>query len=78
MFEPQEKNPERLLPAGQMNPVVKWAYLLVINAVVFGATFAISYIFFDQGTAGAKIIAEIVTIITLLFSVFYWIKNKDK
>ncbi|PIS42313.1 MAG: hypothetical protein COT24_04120 [Candidatus Kerfeldbacteria bacterium CG08_land_8_20_14_0_20_40_16] len=78
MFEPQEKDPERLLSAGAANPVLKLIYILVINAVVFGVIYTVVYLLFEQNSANSKIAAETVTIITLIISLIFWVKNKNK
>lgn len=78
MFGPQQKDPEKLLPAGRINPNLKLVYIIVINAVVFGVIYAVAYIFFNQNNAESKIAAEVVTIITLVISLIYWIKNRNK
>ena len=78
MFEPQEKNPEKQLPAGNAHPAMKLVYLLIINAVVFGVIYSVAYLFFSQDSTNAKMAAEIVAILTLIASFIFWVKSKNK
>lgn len=78
MFEPQEKNPEKMLPAGKTNAALKLLYILILNAVVFGAVFATTSIFFRQESFVSKIVAEIVTILSLIVSLIYYLAKREK
>lgn len=78
MFEPQEKDPERMLPAGHPNAALKLFYILILNAVVFGMVYAIVYIFFWKDSFVARTVAEIVTLLTLITSFLYWARNRNR
>lgn len=78
MFEPQEKNPEKMLPAGHPQAALKLIYILLLNIVVFGATYLIVWLFFQQSSLVSRTAAEIVTILTLIISFLFWIKNRNR
>jgi len=78
MFKPQEKDPEKMLPAGQKNASLKLFYILILNAIVFGASYAIVYLFFQQSALISRTAAEIVTLLTLIISLVFWFKSRNR
>jgi membrane protein YdbS with pleckstrin-like domain len=78
MFNEQESNPERMLPAGHMSLVMRFAYLVIINFVVFGAIYFISRMFFSQSSNVSIMFAELVTLITLSVSFVFIIAKRNK
>ncbi|MFA6271627.1 MAG: hypothetical protein WC693_00770 [Patescibacteria group bacterium] len=78
MFNKQEENPERMLPAGHMSLVMKFAYLVVLNIIVFGAIYYISRIFFVQTSPVSIMFAELITLVTLFISFIFLIVKRNK
>mgnify|MGYP006426776195 CR=1 FL=1 len=78
MLKKQESDPEKMLPPGHISLGMRFVYLLVINAVVFGAIYAIVKILFVQGDDASLMFAEIITAISLLGSVIFMITKKNK
>lgn len=79
MLEPQEKNPERMLPIGKHHFILKIFYILILHTLVFGAIYGIVYLFFLQKNSTALQISSIVTVLSLIVTTIYWIaKDKEK
>ena len=79
MLEPQENNPEKMLPKGVHHLMMKILFILVLNVVVFGAIYGLVYLFFLQKNSTALQISSIVTILSLIVTTIYWIaKDKEK
>ncbi|MBU1951427.1 hypothetical protein KJ733_00750 [Patescibacteria group bacterium] len=78
MLKKQESDPEKMLPPGHLPLGMKFLYLIVINAVVFGAIYIIVKIFFVQGGDISLMFAEIITAITLIGSVAFLITKRNK
>lgn len=78
MLNKQETNPERLLMSGHNSIVIRFAYLVIINIVVFGAIYYISKLFFLQTSNVSIMFAELITLVTLFASFIFIIVNRKK
>jgi hypothetical protein len=67
-----------MLPAGHMSLVMKFAYLVVLNIIVFGAIYYISRIFFVQTSPVSIMFAELITLVTLFISFIFLIVKRNK
>ncbi|MFA6524868.1 MAG: hypothetical protein WCT33_01200 [Patescibacteria group bacterium] len=78
LLNKQESNPERMLPAGHMSLVMKFAFLVILNLIVFGAIYYISRIFFVQTSSVSIMFAELITLVTLFISFIFLIAKRNK